>query len=82
LDAKLIHPDTNSAAGSTSDLLLTSSSFSSSDTRLVGEAQTISLLGSFSRHTLVMLDGVALNAAGEALILARFPYRRSNVSRS
>ncbi|MBP7116835.1 MAG: TonB-dependent receptor [Candidatus Cloacimonetes bacterium] len=73
LDAKLIHPDTNSAAGSTSDLLLTSSSFSSSDTRLMGEAQTISLLGSFSRHTLVMLDGVALNAAGEAFDFSKIP---------
>ncbi len=73
LDAQLIHPDTNAPVGNSADLLLNASSFSTADNRLVGERQTISLLGSFSRHTLVMLDGVALNAAGEAFDFSKIP---------
>lgn len=73
LDTELIYSDTNSATRSGADLLLDTSSFSSSDNRLLGERQTISLLGSFSRHTLVLLDGVALNAAGEAFDFSKIP---------
>jgi len=73
LDTQLIHPDTNASTGGTADYLLSTSSFSSSDNRLLGERQTVSLLGSFSRHTLVMLDGVALNAAGEAFDFSKIP---------
>lgn len=73
LDAKLIHPDTNSSTMSSSEMLLNFSSFASSDNRLVGERQTISLLGSLSRHTLVMLDGVAMNTGGEAFDFSKIP---------
>jgi outer membrane cobalamin receptor len=65
LGATLIHTDTNAGMRSAGDLVLESSSFFSTDTRLAGERQTASLLGSFSRHSLVLLDGVAQNAAGE-----------------
>src|SRR5690554_2048021 len=73
LDIHLIHPDTNSRALGSADLLLNSVSFASSDNRLIGERQTLSLLGSLNRHTLVMLDGVALNTAGEAFDFSKIP---------
>lgn len=74
LDSHYIFPDTNGKSGSTGDLLLSYSSLSSSDTQLVGERQTVSLLGSFSRHSLVMLDGVPLNPAGEAFDFNKIPF--------
>lgn len=73
LDAQLIHPDTNAATMAGAELLLATSSFSSTDSKLLGERQTVSLLGSLSRHTLVMLDGLALNAAGEAFDFSKIP---------
>ncbi len=73
LGATLIHPDTNAGLRSAGDLVLESSSFFSTDTRLAGERQTASLLGSFSRHSLVLLDGVAQNAAGEEYDFSKIP---------
>ena len=73
LNAQLIHPDTNASAESASDLLLQNSAFSSTDIKLSGERQTLNLLGSFNRHSLVMLDGVVLNPAGEAFDLSKIP---------
>ena len=73
LDAKIIYPDTNSSGGSSADLLLQQHSISSSDTPLTGEFQSLSILGNLSRHTLVMLDGVAVNSAGEAFDFSRIP---------
>ncbi|MDD2332593.1 MAG: TonB-dependent receptor plug domain-containing protein, partial [Candidatus Cloacimonetes bacterium] len=73
LSVLVIHPDTNSEVSNTADLLLTNSSFSTTDTRLSGERQTVSLLGSFNRHSLVMMDGVVLNSAGEAFDFSKIP---------
>lgn len=73
LQSGVIHPDTNAKAGSASELLLESTSFTSSDIQLSGERQTLSLLGSISRHALVMLDGVVLNPAGEAFDFSKLP---------
>jgi outer membrane cobalamin receptor len=73
LSASIIHPDTNAKIESANELLLANSSFSTTDTKLTGERQTVSLLGSFSRHSLVMLDGVVLNPAGEAFDLSKIP---------
>lgn len=73
LDVHLIHPDTNARALGSADMLLGSSSFGSSDNKLLGERQTLSLLGSLNRHTLVMLDGIALNSAGEAFDFSKIP---------
>ncbi len=73
LNASVIHPDTNAKIESANQLLLSNSSFTTTDTRLSGERQTVSLLGSFSRHSLVMLDGVVLNPAGEAYDLSQIP---------
>ncbi len=74
LNADLIHPDTNARVESSADLLLQSTAFSTSDLRLSGERQTISLLGSFSRHALIMLDGVVLNPGGEDFDLSKIPW--------
>lgn len=73
LDAKIIYPDTNSGSGSSADLLLKHHSITSSDSPLTGEYQSLSILGNLSRHTLVLLDGVAVNSAGEAFDFSRIP---------
>ncbi|MDD3534621.1 MAG: TonB-dependent receptor [Candidatus Cloacimonetes bacterium] len=66
LGSRQIHPDTDFAVQNAAELFANESSFHSADTRLLGEQQSLSLLGSLSRHTLVMLDGLPLNNAGEA----------------
>ncbi|MCK9557812.1 MAG: TonB-dependent receptor [Candidatus Cloacimonetes bacterium] len=73
LNSSIIHPDTNAGINNSNDLLLQNPAFVTTDTRLSGERQTVSILGSFSRHSLVMLDGVVLNPAGEAFDLSRIP---------
>ena len=73
LDAKIIYPDTNSGGGSSADLLLKQHSITSTDIPLTGEFQSLSILGNLSRHTLVMIDGVAVNSAGEAFDFSRIP---------
>ena len=73
LDAKIIYPDTNSGNRSSADLLLGHHSITSTDTPLTGEFQSLSILGNLSRHTLVLIDGVAVNSAGEAFDFSRIP---------
>lgn len=73
LDAKIIYPDTNSGSRSSADLLLKQHSITSADIPLTGEFQSLSILGNLSQHTLVMLDGVAVNSAGEAFDFSRIP---------
>ncbi|MDD3102667.1 MAG: TonB-dependent receptor [Candidatus Cloacimonetes bacterium] len=72
LDARIIYPDTNSGSSS-ADLLLKQHSITSPDSPLTGEFQSLSILGNLSRHTLVLLDGVAVNSAGEAFDFSRIP---------
>lgn len=73
LNASIISPDTNGSMQSSAELLLSNPSFSSTDVQLGGERQTVSLLGSFNRHSLVMLDGVVLNPSGEAFDFSTIP---------
>ncbi len=51
---------------STMDMLGEASGTLSQDTPLKGEHQNVGLLGNLPRHTLVLLDGVPLNADGES----------------
>ncbi len=53
------------------DLIASMTTPFSADTPLVGERQTVGLIGNHNRHTLVMLDGVPLNSSGEAFDLSR-----------
>lgn len=73
LSADLIHPDTNSAITSAGELLTQNAALGSNDIRLSGERQTVSILGSFGRHSLVILDGVVMNPSGEAFDLSKIP---------
>lgn len=73
LDKTILSPDSDSKTSSPTELLLKESSIQSSSTRLIGESQTLSLLGNLSRHTLVMLDNVPLNPHGEVFDLASLP---------
>lgn len=56
---------------SAADAMVSTSGFSSQDTRLKGETQALSILGNLSRHTLIVLDGVPLNPKGESYDLSR-----------
>ena len=76
LGARIIYPDTNSRVSTTADLLLENTSFTTTDIKLSGERATVSLLGSFDRHSLVLLDGVVLNPAGEAFDFSKIPVNR------
>ena len=73
LDKTVLSPDAEKTAVSTADVLLQESAFHTSETRLAGENQTLSLLGNLSRHTLVMLDNVPLNPHGEPFDLSSLP---------
>lgn len=55
---------------SAGDVLSSSTSTHSSDVRLAGENQGVSILGNLARHTLIILDGVALNPGGESYDLS------------
>jgi len=73
LDKTVLSSDADSGISMPAELLLRESSVQSSSTKLMGESQTLSLLGNLSRHTLVMLDNVPLNPHGEAFDLASLP---------
>ncbi len=51
---------------STMDILGEASGALSQDSPLKGESQSLGLLGNLPRHTLVILDGIPLNADGES----------------
>lgn len=73
LDAEIIFTDTNSNQRNTAEILLDQDYISSSDIALTGEYQSLSILGNLSRHTLVMIDGIAVNSAGEPFDFSRIP---------
>ena len=73
LDKTVIGGGSDGRIASPAETLLKESSLHSSTARLMGESQTLSLLGNLSRHTLVMLDGVPLNPHGEAFDLSSLP---------
>lgn len=73
LDARSIHPDTNSGLRTVGDILLDQYIMDSPNTALSGEAQNISILGNLSRHTLVLLDGNPVSNSGEAFDFSRIP---------
>jgi len=55
---------------SATQMLGEASGTSSSDTPLRGEVQSIRLLGNLPRHSLILLDGIPLNAEGESYDLS------------
>jgi outer membrane cobalamin receptor len=73
LDKTALSSDAEGGISNPAELLLQDSSVQSASTKLMGESQTLSLLGNLSRHTLVMLDNVPLNPQGEAFDLASLP---------
>lgn len=73
LDRTTISTDAENTGKSTSDILLKESIIHSSDSRLTGENQTLSILGNLSRHTLIVLDNVPLNPHGEAFDMSSLP---------
>jgi outer membrane cobalamin receptor len=73
LDKTILSADADSKTSQPLEALLKESSLQSSGTKLMGENQTLSLLGNLSRHTLVMLDNVPLNPNGEAYDLSNLP---------
>jgi len=73
LDKTIISTDAEKTGSTIADILLTQSSFQTSESHLAGESQTLSLLGNLSRHTLIMLDNVPLNPHGETFDLSTLP---------
>ena len=59
---------------SASELISQTASFQGSGIQLKGEIAEINILGNISRHTLVLLDGIAMNTLGEP-----FDFSRLNV---
>lgn len=55
---------------SAGEVLSSSPSASSNDLRLAGESQVVSILGNVARHSLVIVDQVALNPGGESYDLS------------
>lgn len=55
---------------STGDIVTSGAAARSNDLRLAGESQEISILGNLARHSLVIVDGVALNPGGESFDLS------------
>lgn len=76
---RTIEIEGSSALRDGAELLLKDSTVYSVNSSLTGEYQTLSLLGNLSRHTLVMLDGITLNSAGEAFDYSKIPF--SQISR-
>lgn len=55
---------------SAGDVASSSPAAHSNDVRLAGESQSLSILGNLPRHSLIILDGVALNPGGESYDLS------------
>lgn len=55
---------------SASELLSSTTALHSADIRLKGETQNLSILGNLARHSLILLDGVALNPNGSSYDLS------------
>jgi outer membrane cobalamin receptor len=58
---------------SAADYLASESNLIMSGIRLAGSHQTLNVPGYDARHTLVMLDGIAMNRSGEEFDLSRIP---------
>ncbi len=71
IDRYLLRLDPDRSYQSASEIVSSISGFHSSDLSLMGERHTISLLGNLSKHTLIMLDGIPLNAQGEAFDISK-----------
>lgn len=56
-----------------SDILKAYPEINLSGTSLPGEWQTVSLLGHHARHTLILLDGIPLNSAGQPYDISTIP---------
>lgn len=79
LDKITLEVDDQATASAPLEALLKESSVYSIDSSLLGESKAVSILGGLSRHTLIVLDNVPLNAQGESMDLATLPLQ--NVKR-
>ena len=73
-DLVTLQIDPDKHYSSASELISQTASFQSSGTLLKGETAQLNILGNISRHTLVLLDGIAMNTLGEP-----FDFSRLNV---
>ena len=73
-DLVTLQIDPDKHYSSASELISQTADFQSSGTLLKGETAQLSILGNISRHTLVLLDGIAMNTLGEP-----FDFSRLNV---
>lgn len=55
---------------SAGDVVTSSPAIRSNDVRLAGESQGVSILGTLARHSLIIVDSVALNPGGESYDLS------------
>ena len=73
-DLVTLQIDPDKHYSSASELISQTAAFQSSGTLLKGETAQLNILGNISRHTLVLLDGIAMNTLGEP-----FDFSRLNV---
>ena len=73
-DLVTLQIDPDKHYSSASELISQTADFQSSGTLLKGETAQLSILGNISRHSLVLLDGIAMNTLGEP-----FDFSRLNV---
>ena len=73
LELYTIDIEQEASAQSLSEIITGNSGLMSSGTRIAGSQQTLAIPGFDARHTLVMLDGIPLNAAGEDFDLSMIP---------
>ncbi|MCF7919914.1 MAG: TonB-dependent receptor [Candidatus Cloacimonetes bacterium] len=62
-----------SSSSDLSELISRNSALYSTGTQTAGLVQTLAVPGFDARHTLIMLDGISLNAAGEEFDLSQIP---------
>ena len=70
---KIVIPVSGNNSASAADILRNNAALNLRGIRLGGEKQTISVAGNLPRHTLVMLDGIPLNAAGGDFDISTIP---------
>ncbi|MBT3169618.1 MAG: TonB-dependent receptor plug domain-containing protein [Candidatus Cloacimonetes bacterium] len=70
---KIVIEVTNPTENSVAEILSKVPSLQMKGVDMIGEKQTISLLGHKAKHTLIMLDGVPLNSAGQDFDLSSIP---------
>jgi len=70
---KIVIEVTNPTENSVAEILNEIPSLQMKGVDIIGEKQTVSLLGHKAKHTLIMLDGVPLNSSGQDFDLSSIP---------